>query len=410
MSSFKDQIRGKLSERHVILGVTGGIAAYKSALIVRLLRHAGADVQVMMTRDATRFITPLTLGTLSGKEVLIDVFPESDEGGWTRHIHLGTWADLLVVAPATAQTISKMAGGAVDSMLTATILAARCPILVCPAMDHDMYVHPATRRNLETIRHYGYSLLEPEHGELASGLVGEGRLPEPETIVSRIIEMIGQGTPLAGKHVVVSAGPTHEAIDPVRFISNHSSGRMGYAIAEEARRMGASVTLVSGPTSLDDPPGVNVRRVVSADEMKRAVDDAANDADVVVMAAAVADYAPADPAPSKLKKTEEEVAISMRRTPDILKDLGRRKKPHQILVGFALETDDALTYARTKLREKNCDFIVLNNPRDEGAGFGTTTNRVTILSRDGAERELPLMSKRDVARQLLELVCGTTAD
>lgn len=404
MSSFKERIQGSLTGRHIVLGVTGGIAAYKSALIIRLLRQAGADVQVLMTRDAGRFVTPLTLATLSGNEVLVDVFPESGEGGWTRHIHLGRWADLMVVAPATAQTISKMAAGAVDSMLTASILAARCLVLVCPAMDHDMYLHPATQRNLDVLRSDGCRILDPEHGELASGLVGEGRLPEPETIVGHIIDLLAHGKPLSGKHVVISAGPTREAIDPVRYITNHSSGRMGYALAEEAARLGAEVVLVSGPTALAAPAGVDLRPVVTAADMKKAVDEAAAEADIVVMAAAVSDYRPSRPADAKIKKQREQLSIEMERTDDILKGLGENKRPGLTLVGFALETDDAMTYARRKLVEKNCDLIVLNNPRDEGAAFGTTTNRVTLISRDGSEQVLPLMSKQDVARAIFEHV------
>ncbi len=391
-----------LSGRRIVLGVTGGIAAYKAALVVRLLRRAGAEVQVLMTRDAARFITPLTLGTLSGRDVLVDVFPDSSEGGWTRHIELGQWADLLVVAPATAQTIAKMATGGVDSMLTATILAARCPVLVCPAMDHDMYVHPATKRNLVTLEEFGYHILEAEHGELASGLIGEGRLPEPETILEHIETLLNGEQPLVGRKVAVSAGPTQEAIDPVRFLSNHSSGRMGYAIAEEAARLGASVTLVSGPTSLPDPRGMNVRRVVSTADMKEAMDAAADEADIVVMAAAVSDYTPISQSELKIKKTGADLSIEMTRTEDILKGIGERKRPDQIVVGFALETDNALDYARRKLKEKNCDLIVLNNPRDEGAAFGTTTNRVTLISRDGTEEALPLMSKQDVAKAIFE--------
>ncbi len=390
-----------LNGRRIVLGVTGGIAAYKAALLVRLLRKAGAEVQVLMTSDAARFITPLTLGTLSGKDVLVDVFPEDSTGGWTRHIELGLWADLLVVAPTTAKTLATMAAGSVDSMLTATVLAARCPILVCPAMDHDMYIHPATKNNIEILRSYGYEIMEPEHGELASGLIGEGRLPEPETILDRVAEMVGVDRTLSGQRVVVSAGPTQEAIDPVRYITNHSSGRMGYALAEAAARRGAHVTLVAGPTALPDPRGVDVVHVVSTADMKDAVDEAAEDAEIVIMAAAVSDYTPAKTSDSKIKKSARDLSIKMTRTDDILMGLGKRKTKDQYLVGFALETDDTMKNARRKLKEKNCDLIVLNNAREEGAGFGTETNVVTLISKSGTEKSLPLMSKANVAEEIL---------
>ena len=390
-----------LNGRRIVLGVTGGIAAYKAALLVRLLRKAGAEVQVLMTSDAARFITPLTLGTLSGKDVLVDVFPEDSTGGWTRHIELGLWADLLVVAPTTAKTLATMAAGSVDSMLTATVLAARCPILVCPAMDHDMYIHPATKNNIEILRSYGYEILEPEHGELASGLIGEGRLPEPETILDRVAEMVGVDRTLSGQRVVVSAGPTQEAIDPVRYITNHSSGRMGYALAEAAARRGAHVTLVAGPTALPDPRGVDVVHVVSTADMKDAVDEAAEDAEIVIMAGAVSDYTPAKTSDSKIKKSARDLSIKMTRTDDILMGLGKRKTKDQYLVGFALETDDTMKNARRKLKEKNCDLIVLNNAREEGAGFGTETNVVTLISKSGTEKSLPLMSKANVAEEIL---------
>lgn len=390
-----------LNGRRIVLGVTGGIAAYKAALLVRLLRKAGAEVQVLMTSDAARFITPLTLGTLSGKDVLVDVFPEDSTGGWTRHIELGLWADLLVVTPTTAKTLATMAAGSVDSMLTATVLAARCPILVCPAMDHDMYIHPATKNNIEILRSYGYEIMEPEHGELASGLIGEGRLPEPETILDRVAEMVGVDRTLSGQRVVVSAGPTQEAIDPVRYITNHSSGRMGYALAEAAARRGAHVTLVAGPTALPDPRGVDVVHVVSTADMKDAVDEAAEDAEIVIMAAAVSDYTPAKTSDSKIKKSARDLSIKMTRTDDILMGLGKRKTKDQYLVGFALETDDTMKNARRKLKEKNCDLIVLNNAREEGAGFGTETNVVTLISKSGTEKSLPLMSKANVAEEIL---------
>ncbi|PSQ84795.1 MAG: bifunctional phosphopantothenoylcysteine decarboxylase/phosphopantothenate--cysteine ligase CoaBC [Bacteroidetes bacterium QS_3_64_15] len=407
-----------LSGRHVVLGVTGSIAAYKSALLVRLLKKAGAEVQVLMTPGAERFIPPLTLGTLSEKEVLTEIFPENEEGSWTKHVALGQWADLFVVAPATAQTIAKLAHGFCDSMLTATALSARCPLLVCPTMDRDMYRHAATQDNLERLREIGYAVMPAEHGELASGLVGKGRMPEPEAILERGAEMMGDEHkpaadrasdsdtfPLTDTEVLVTAGPTREPLDPVRVLTNPSTGTMGYALAEAAARRGASVTLVSGPTTLDPPPGSEVLHVQTAEEMNEAVQARRDTADYVFMAAAVADYTPADPSSTKRKKedTDEDLALHLCRTPDILKTLGAYKRPDQVLIGFALETDDALENARHKLEEKNLDWIAVNNPTEEGAGFGPT-NRVTLLRRNGPAEELPLMPKADLAKALLDRV------
>jgi phosphopantothenoylcysteine decarboxylase / phosphopantothenate---cysteine ligase len=396
-----NSIRG----RHIILGVSGGIAAYKSALVVRLLKQRGAEVQVMMTPDATRFISPLTLGTLSGRDVLIEIFPDDSTGGWTRHVHLGEWADILVIAPATAQTIAKVAHGFCDSMLTATVLSARCPVMVCPAMDHEMYQNPATLANLEQLRAFGYEVMPPEEGELASGITGIGRLPEPERIVESISEVLTRpGTDghrdFDGLKVVITAGPTREAVDPVRYITNHSSGKMGYALAKAARARGADVVLVSGPVSLDAPAGTTRVCVETADEMLRAV-DAHLDADVFIMAAAVSDYRPSEPSASKIKKTDTDFALALTRTPDILATVGRSRDNTQVVVGFALETDAPLDNARRKLIEKRCDMIVLNNPRDEGSGFGTDTNRITILQADDVVDEFPLLTKHAVAEEIL---------
>lgn len=396
----------------VVLGVSGGIAAYKSAYLVRLLKKAGADVQVLMTRDAARFVTRLTLGTLSGREVLIDVFPDrvAGDGGttsWTKHIELGTEASVFIVAPATAQTIARLANGFCDNMLTAVALAARCPILVCPAMDHDMYIHPATKANLERLRGWGYHVLSPEFGELASGLIGEGRLPEPETIVAAATSIAASSarrrSDLAGKHVLVTAGPTREAVDPVRYLSNRSSGRMGFAVARAAARRGARVTLVSGPTLIESPPGVQLERVTTAAEMYEAVLRHA-DADVVVAAAAVSDYAPTIVSDLKLKKDDGLRTIALEPTVDILADVGGRKRMDQVLIGFALETHDEMANARRKLEAKNLDWIVVNNPLVEGAGFEGDTNRVTLLSADGDTIELPLLTKDEVADAILDRV------
>jgi len=397
-----------LSGRRVVLGVTGSIAAYKAALLTRLLKTAGAEVQVLMTPDAERFVTPLTLGTLSEGEVLTEIFPENEEGSWTKHVTLGEWADLFVVAPATAQTIAKLAHGFCDSMLTATALSARCPLLVCPAMDRDMYRHAATQDNLDRLRDIGYDVMPAAHGELASGLVGQGRMPEPEAILERAVQLMGaSGTsnrPLSGTDVLVTAGPTREPLDPVRVLTNPSTGTMGYALAEAAADRGASVTLVTGPTTLSPPSGVDVVDVQTAEEMHEAVQARREAADYVFMAAAVADYTPADPSASKRKKTDEDLVLHLRRTPDILKTLGEHKRQGQVLVGFALETDDALDNARRKLEEKNLDWIAVNNPTEEGAGFGPSTNRITLLRRDGATEEVPLMPKANVAEALLDRV------
>jgi phosphopantothenoylcysteine decarboxylase / phosphopantothenate---cysteine ligase len=401
MTSRLEPVPDLLAGRRIILGVTGGIAAYKSALIVRLLKQRGAEVQVMMTPDATRFISPLTLGTLSGRDVLIEIFPEDAQGGWTRHVHLGEWADLIVVAPATAQTVAKLAFGFCDSMLTATVLSARCPLLVCPAMDHEMYHNPATQGNLERLASFGHVIMPPEEGELASGIVGDGRLPEPESVVARIADVLaGKNSSLAGRKVVITAGPTREAVDPVRYLTNHSSGKMGFALAQAARDRGAEVVLVSGPVSLPTPRGVKRVEVESADDMLAAVDDHL-DADLFVMAAAVSDFRPATVSDTKIKKAEAELSLHLARTPDILAQVCARRSGNQVVVGFALETDDPLENARRKLAEKDCDMIVLNNPRDEGAGFGTDTNRVTIVQPDGAAEELPLLEKRQVAHEIL---------
>jgi len=392
--------------RRILLGVSGGIAAYKTAELIRLFKKAGAEVRVVMTPDATRFVTPLTLGTLSENEVHIEIFPENEAGSWTKHVSLGLWADLFVVAPATAQTTSKLVAGACDSMLTAVALTARCPMMVCPAMDHDMYIHPSTVDNHKVLRERGVEVMEAEHGELASGLVGQGRLPEPSAIFEHAAEIIRakialRDGPLAGKKVLVTAGPTREAIDPVRYISNHSTGTMGYEVARAAARRGADVVLVSGPTSLESPEYVRRVDVVSTQEMDDAVQRHA-DADFIVMVAAVADFTPADTSDSKLKKDGSARELSLQPTIDILAGLGKEKRDGQTLVGFALETDDGLKNAQSKLKRKNLDWIVLNNPKEEGAGFGTTTNKVTLLSNEGQQIELPVLPKGEVAEAILE--------
>ena len=442
--STPDAVRTEaLAGRKILLGVTGGIAAYKSALLVRLLKRSGAEVQVLMTPDAERFIPALTLGTLSEREVLTDIFPENAEGSWTKHITLGLWADLFVVAPATAQTIAKLAHGFSDTMLTVTALAARCPLLVCPAMDHDMYIHPAVQDNLERLRGLGYEVMAAESGALASGLVGQGRMPEPEAILQRVVQEIesqaaappaaasgnsaadaAPATPtngtsadapppadapvLAGKTVLVTAGPTREPIDPVRVFTNRSTGTMGFALAAAAQALGGDVTLVAGPTALPTPAGVTRVNVETAAQMHDAVDERA-DADLIIMAAAVADYTPVTVAEGKLKKKKGDLTLRFERTVDILAALGQQKRPGQQLIGFALETDNGVTHARQKLQRKNLDWIALNHANEAGAGFGPGTNRITLLGADGSRTELATQPKPAIARALLLHVCTAGA-
>ena len=388
--------------KRILLGVCGGIAAYKSAELVRLFKKAGADVQVLMSPEAHRFVTPLTLGTLSENKVLDEVFPENSQGSWTEHINLAIESDLLVIAPATANTLSKLAEGRCDSMLTAVALAARMPILLCPSMDHDMYVNPTTQRNLKTLDEDGYLLMEPDEGELASGLIGKGRLPEPIKIFEKSLEIV-EGTErngsLSGKRVLVSAGPTRESIDPVRFISNRSTGTMGFELAREAATLGAEVILVAGPCELRTPNHVERIEVESAAEMKDAILRYEN-LDFVVMAAAVADFTPTQRADQKISKGEKEWSIPLSATTDILETLGKRKIDGQILVGFAMETQDGLKRASAKLKKKNLDFIALNNLHDKGAGFGKGTNKITLISADGSNEEIPVLPKREVAKVL----------
>lgn len=404
-------LNGRFENAQLVLGVTGSIAAYKAAELIRLFKKEGAQVRVLMTHDAAEFITPLTLGTLAESDVLTEIFPKNADESWTQHVSLGRWADLMIVAPATANTIAKLAQGMCDSMLTAVALSARCPLLVAPAMDHDMYEHPATGRNLERLREYGYYVLSPDYGSLASGLTGMGRLPTPGTIADRAAQLMrpteqprdAASRPLSGHRVLVTAGPTREALDPVRFISNRSTGTMGYALAEQAARAGGAVTLISGPTALETPPGVTRIDVTSTEDMHRAVMEHA-EADVVIMSAAVADFRPADTSASKIKKSEADRLLQLEETPDILRELGERKGDDQVLVGFALETDQGLERAREKLQQKNLDWIVLNNPNEPGAGFGGGTNRVTLLNRDGGEEDLPKMDKRKLAGLIIDRI------
>lgn len=390
--------------KNILLGVCGGIAAYKSAHLIRLLIQAGAHVKVVMTPDATHFITPLTLSTLSKNPVQLNYF-NSENGEWSNHVELGLWADLMIIAPLTANTLAKFSQGLCDNLLTAVYLSARCPVFFAPAMDLDMWKHPATQLNVAKLISYGNTLIEPTHGELASGLIGQGRMAEPEAIVSQVASLF-QNKMLAGKKVLVTAGPTYEAIDPVRFIGNHSSGKMGYALAEELLALGAEVSLVSGPTSLHVSSLIKRVDVVSAQEMLEAVQKLAPDSDIIVMCAAVADYKPTEVATEKIKKDSSELQIRLVKTTDILANIGKQKKKGQILVGFALETTNEETYAKQKLEKKNLDLVVLNSLRDAGAGFKGDTNKVTMIDRNQHKEEIKLKSKVEIAKDICRKIVG----
>lgn len=395
-----------LADKNILLGITGSIAAYKCAILVRLLVKQGANVKVIMTDAAQQFITPLTLSTLSKNPVLTQ-YADKD-GNWNSHVELGLWADVMLVAPASANSIAKMAHGQSDNLLVATYLSARCPVVVSPAMDLDMYQHPSTFSNIDTLRSYGNLIIPASHGELASGLVGEGRMAEPEEIVSFLEQevFIAQEKKLVGKKVLISAGPTQEPIDPVRYISNHSTGKMGFALAQRMIKLGAEVTLIKGPTS--QTPAFNghikIIDVNSAAEMYDAAMKEFNDKDVTIMAAAVADYTPATVASQKIKKEGENLELHMVKTKDILAALGRIKKKGQLLVGFALETNDEEKHAKAKLEKKNLDLIVLNSLNDEGAGFGHNTNKITLLDNKGNKKQFELKSKSAVAADIVNAI------
>lgn len=398
-----------LKDKKILLGVTGGIAAYKMCTVVRLMKKAGATVRVLMTQSATQFVTPLTFSTLSQEEVRTSLWPESGRmstHAGVEHIKLGLWADAMLVAPATANTIAKIAQGIADDVISSTVLALRCPLLVAPAMDIDMYLNEATQKNLSILRERGHHILLPVEGELASGLVGPGRLPEPDAIMA-FVESIIEKTPLdlKKKKILVTAGPTYEPIDPVRFIGNRSSGKMGFAIAAAAAQRGADVTLISGPVALGTPKNVSRIDVETAEQMLNAVTKQAKKCDAIIMSAAVADYTPKKPASNKIKKetSTRGLTLELQPTSDILRGLGA-KKNGTVLVGFALETRDEMKNAKEKLRKKNLDFIVLNSTRDEGSAFGSDTNVVTIIGRDGKAEKLSKMPKFDVAVEILNRV------
>jgi len=392
-----------LSGKNVLLGVTAGIAAYKSTFLVRLLVKKGADVRVVMTPSAKEFVTPLTLSTLSKNEVYSSFTNEEDDNAqWNNHVELGIWADLLIIAPATANTLSKMSQGTSDNLLVATYLSAKCPVYIAPAMDLDMYKHPSTHETFEKLESFGNILIPAAHGELASGLVGQGRMAEPEDIIDFVEKDISEKLPLKGKKILITAGPTYEAIDPVRFIGNHSSGKMGYAIAETAAQLGAKVTLISGPVSIRTENSlIHLVNVTTAQQMYDAVLQGFESCHIAILSAAVADYRPTDVASQKIKKKEGSLTIQLEKTEDILASLGTRKD-RQFLVGFALETENELENAKTKLKKKNLDLIVLNSLNDIGAGFGTDTNKVTFVTRNNKVIPFEVKSKKEVANDILQ--------
>ena len=393
-----------LKGKKILLGITGSIAAYKSIYLVRQLVKAGAEVKVILTPSAKDFVSSLTLSTLSRNTVLVDLF---DEQSWANHVMLGRWADILLIAPVSCNTLSKMANGHCDNLLLATYLSATCPVVLAPAMDEDMWHHPATKENLAKLESFGNKIIPVESGDLASGLQGEGRMAETENIIAWIIHNFflipPEAGPLQGKKALVTAGPTYEHIDPVRFIGNHSSGKMGIAIAKELHHRGADVTLVLGPSPLAaSANGVLVVNVTTAGEMYTACLDVFGKADIAIMAAAVADYKPVAKAKNKIKKTQEKITVELTRTKDILKSLGDIKRKNQVLVGFALETNNEKGYALDKLKSKNADMIVLNSLNDTGAGFGYDTNKITIFEKGGQEFSFETKSKPEVAKDIVD--------
>ncbi|MDO4951047.1 MAG: bifunctional phosphopantothenoylcysteine decarboxylase/phosphopantothenate--cysteine ligase CoaBC [Bacteroidales bacterium] len=395
-----------LCGKHIVLGITGSIAAYKACTLIRLLIKAGAEVQVVITPAGKEFITPVTLSALTSKPVISEFFAQRD-GSWHSHVDLGLWADAMIIAPATASTIGKMANGVADNMLITTYLSMKAPVFVAPAMDLDMFAHPSTQHNLSTLHSYGNIIIEPAEGELASHLVGKGRMEEPEQIFRVLEDFFNAGHPLAGKTVLITAGPTYEKIDPVRFIGNYSSGKMGYAIARECAERGANVELISGPTHLCiSHPLINVTNVESAEEMYHHATEKFPSCDAAILSAAVADFTPDTKADSKIIREKGEQTLVLKPTHDIAAALGQMKAATQKLVGFALETDNEQTNAEHKLEKKNLDFIVLNSLRDKGAGFNYDTNKVSIISRSGQVKVFPLKSKTEVAADIVTELQG----
>ncbi|MDQ3393200.1 MAG: bifunctional phosphopantothenoylcysteine decarboxylase/phosphopantothenate--cysteine ligase CoaBC [Bacteroidota bacterium] len=397
-------LRGK----KIILGVCGSIAAYKSALLVRLLVKEGAEVKVVMTTSASSFITPLTLATLS-KNPVLSHFIKNDTGQWNNHVELGLWADALVIAPSSANTLAKFANGICDNLLTAVYLSARCPVFITPAMDLDMYQHPATLNNINLLRSFGNIVIDAEYGELASGLTGTGRMAEPDHIIFSLQNFFQQKRPLTGKKAMVTAGPTYEEIDPVRFIGNYSTGKMGYALAEELARFGAEVTLISGPTNLScSNKTIKVIRVVSAEDMYQASISVFSSCDIIVLSAAVADYKPETKVMQKIKK-QGNINLDLIKTRDIAQSLGRLKTDGQILIGFALETDNEIENAIKKLQKKNLDYIVLNSLNDPGAGFGHDTNKVSIIDKHNNIIIIELKPKTAIAKDIVDIIISDLA-
>lgn len=393
-----------LSGKNILLGVTGGIAAYKTANLIRLFKKLGANVQVLMTPNSKQFITPLTLSTLSERPVFSE-FSDINTGEWNSHVELGAWADLFIIAPATANSIGKMANGLCDNLLLATYLSAKCPVFIAPAMDLDMYQHATTKENLTKLQKIGVKIIDAQVGELASGLVGKGRMEEPEEIVLAIVEYLKTGLPLAGKKVLITAGPTYEQIDPVRFIGNNSSGKMGFELAKKANQLGATVVLISGPTKLKTTSNtINRIDVKSAAEMYQEVQSNYKQADIMIMAAAVADYTPINIAKDKLKKTEKELQLKLKTTQDILGSIGQLKSKKQLLIGFALETNNEIKNAKEKLIRKNLDLIILNSLNDKGAGFECDTNKITILDKNNKVEVYELKSKSEVASDIFNKI------
>jgi len=392
-----------LNNKNIILGVCGSIAAYKSAFLVRLLVKAGANVKVVLTSDGANFITPLTLATLSKNPVYTQYFEEKT-GVWSNHVELGLWADLIIIAPISANTLAKLANGICDNLLTAVYLSAKCPVYVAPAMDLDMWKHESTQQNLNQIKTYGNTIIAPNKGELASGLYGEGRMAEPDEILTFLENAILNTLPLFGKKALVTAGPTYEALDPVRFIGNHSSGKMGFAVADELAALGADVTLIAGPTAQHSTEKLNRINVVSAQDMLETCLQHFPDTEITVMCAAVADYKPQVIANQKIKKQDQTLVLALEKTTDILAQLGKIKTDKQILVGFALETNDEENYAKGKLQKKNLDLIVLNSLNDKGAGFKSDTNKITIFNKALESETFNLKSKSEVAKDICNAI------
>ena len=393
-----------LKNKNILLGVCGSIAAYKAAYLTRLLVKAGANVKIIMTPDAVNFITPLTLSTLSKNPVLAAYF-DAATGEWNNHVSLALWADVLLIAPTSANTIAKFAGGLCDNLLAAVYLSAKCPVFLAPAMDLDMWKHGSTSQNISKLKEFGNSIINPGDGELASGLIGEGRMAEPEDIISLLITHFSEDLPLSGKKVIVTAGPTYEAIDPVRYIGNHSTGKMGFAIAEKLASLGAQVTLITGPTALKSSHNNIVQiDVLSSDDMLKEVTSYFPQSDITIMSAAVADYKPQTFSSQKIKKTDSQFNLELVKTTDILDYLGQKKSAKQVLVGFALETNNEEENAIAKLKKKNLDFIVLNSLQDEGAGFKVDTNKITIIDRLLNKTHFPIKSKADVAADICQKI------